>query len=173
MPQIQFPDNAADPREGLMANYASDFLEADVRLTRLVYDLPFTVREFEAARMRIALINGCRGCMAFRKGRDGSLPRESLPGEDFYEAIGDWRNSSLFSPRERLAIEFAERFAIDHRSLDGDTRFWTAMHANFTDSEILHLTLAVGHFIAFGRMLHVLELDNVCPMPVAAQSRAA
>ena len=92
------------------------------------------------------------------------LPAD-LPGDDFYEAIPNWRTATLFSDRERLAIEFAERFALDHLSLDHDDGFWKRMHDHFSDREIVELSLAIGHFIGVGRTIHVLGLDSACPVP--------
>ena len=65
-----------------------------------------------------------------------------------------------YSVQERLAIEYAEKFALDHRSLDDD--FFAGMRAEFTDAEIFELTVCIGDWIAFGRMTAVLDLDEAC-----------
>ncbi len=63
-----------------------------------------------------------------------------------------------YNEQERLAIEYAERFAYDHQRIDD--AFWTRMHAAFSDQEILDLTICIGSFIALGRTLVTLGIDH-------------
>src|SRR5262245_22842565 len=63
-------------------------------------------REFEAARYRVAESNRCVTCLNTRH-EDG--PVHGLD-EDFYAGIMKWSTNEGYSERERLAIEFAERF---------------------------------------------------------------
>ena len=72
-----------------------------------------------------------------------------------------------YSEAEQLAIEYAERFALDHRSLDD--AFFERLRTQFTDAEILDLTICVGEWLAFGRLTMVLDLDEAC----ATRPRAA
>ena len=74
------------------------------------------VREREAARWTIALINDCVVCQDTRP-RDS---RTSGVDEGFYGEVADWRTSEALSERERLAAEFAQRFALDHQAMDDD-----------------------------------------------------
>lgn len=71
------------------------------------------LREFEAARLRIAQINGCVFCLDWRTDRDGEKVEE-----DFAGAVTEWRTTKAFDDRTRLAAEYAERYALDHRNLD-------------------------------------------------------
>lgn len=50
------------------------------------------------------------------------------PDEAFVAAIPHWRTSSLFDERERLALEFAERFAQEPKVLAADEDFWARMN---------------------------------------------
>ena len=77
-----------------------------------------------------------------------------------YEHVGDWRTFAGYSDRERLAIEYAERFALDHRAID-DT-FFGRLRAAYTDAEILDLTVCIGAWIALGRTMSVLGIDSSC-----------
>lgn len=83
-------------------------------------------------------------------------------GEDLYAAVENWRQAEAFTDRERLAAEYAERFALDHTNLDDD--FWQRMKAAYADGEILELTMAIGTFIALGRTLAVLDVANECEL---------
>lgn len=67
-----------------------------------------------------------------------------------------------YSARERLAIEYAEKFALDHLSIDD--AFWARLREHFTDAEILDLTICTGSWLAFGRLTQVLKLDVSCDL---------
>ena len=64
------------------------------------------LREFEAARLRIAQLNGCLFCQDWRTERDG---QKVEPG--FEDAVTHWRTTDAFDDRTRLAAEYAERYA--------------------------------------------------------------
>ena len=116
------------------------------------------LREFEAARLRIAQINGCVFCLDWRTERDGEKVEES-----FAEAVEQWRTTDAFDDRTRLAAEFAERYAVDHHGIDQG--FWDRMSAHYTDGEIVELSMCLGSWLAFGRLNHVLGLDTACVLP--------
>lgn len=116
------------------------------------------LREFEAARLRIAQINGCVFCLDWRTERDGQKVEES-----FAAAVTDWRNSSALNERAQLAAEYAERYALDHHNLDED--FWSRMTAHYSQAEIVELSMCLGSWLAFGRLNHVLGIDAVCVLP--------
>jgi alkylhydroperoxidase family enzyme len=80
--------------------------------------------------------------------------------EEMYAHVAEYRERDEYSEREKLAIEFAERFALDHTNLDDD--FWRRLRAAYADEEILDLTICIGTFIALGRMLAVLGVDPAC-----------
>jgi len=119
-----------------------------------------SLREFEAARTRIAQVNHCLFCLDWRTERDGEKVDESL-----YDDVARWRDAGSLSDRERLAAEYAERFAADHLSLDADEDFWARMKAAYSDEEIIELSMCIGSWIAFGRLNHVLGIDAACQLP--------
>ena len=118
------------------------------------------LREFEAARTRIAQINHCQFCLDWRTERDGQRV-----DEDFYAEVAAWRTSPALSRRERLAAALAERFAVDHLTMDDDEAFWAELRDAFTDTELIELTLCIGSWVAFGRLNHVFGLDTSCVLP--------
>jgi len=63
-----------------------------------------------------------------------------------------------FSSRERAAINFAEKLAIDHHSINDD--FFKELQKEFSDAEILELGMMIGQYIGFGRLLKVLDLGK-------------
>lgn len=116
------------------------------------------LREFEAARLRIAQINGCLFCLDWRTERDGEKVEDS-----FADAVLAWRTTRDFDDRTRLAAEYAERYALDHHNLDDE--FWTRMSEAFSQQEIVELSMCIGSWLAFGRLNHVLGLDSTCVLP--------
>ena len=115
--------------------------------------LPVGVRE--AARIRIAQLNDCSVCLTFRA---DSVRAQGL-GEDLYGAVGSEDDDRAeLTEQERLAVEFAELFAIDHERIDD--AFMDRMKASFTDAEILDLTICVAAFLGLGRALHVLGITE-------------
>jgi AhpD family alkylhydroperoxidase len=120
--------------------------------------LPVRVRE--AARMRIAQLNDCPVCLAFR----AESVKEQGVTEDFYHHVGDHGTVDAFSRQEALAIEYAERFAIDHLGID-DALF-ARLAECFTDAEILDLTICLAAFLGLGRMLRSLGIDETSLLDV-------
>ncbi|MEU2255337.1 carboxymuconolactone decarboxylase family protein [Nocardia xishanensis] len=116
------------------------------------------LREFEAARLRIAQINGCVFCLDWRTERDGTKVEE-----EFADAVTEWRTTDAFDDRTRLAAEYAERYATDHHNLDDE--FWARMKAHYSQTEIVELSMSIGSWLAFGRLNHVLGLDTACVLP--------
>jgi alkylhydroperoxidase family enzyme len=174
------------PAAYVYERYAPKLTAASSGLSVTVYqETQLPIRIVEAARVRTAQINGCRTCKTWRAARDlppvldgsgGDVARsfvgraESLPDEEFYRAIERWRDSPVFDERERLALEFAERMGQAPHSFEGDEAFWERMHHQYSDDEIVDLTISIGSWIAAGRMMHVLEIDpEVCVLePIAA-----
>ena len=120
-------------------------------LSEAVYtNTRLALREREAARWTIALINDCVVCQDTRA-RDG----EAAGVDDgFYGQVADWRTADGLTDRERLAAEFAQRFALDHLAMDDD--FWTRLKAAYADDEIADLTMCCGMFLGLGRVLAVI-----------------
>ena len=117
-----------------------------------------TPRVREIARMVIALDNECEVCRNTRT-TDGDT--HGLD-EAFYDNVENWRTFAGYSETERLAAEFAERFARDHTDLREDDDFWARAHAVLTDEEITDLTLSCALWLGQGRALRVLDVGQAC-----------
>ena len=137
-----------------------------------------TLREFEAARSRTAEINGCLVCQAFRTATDVPAMygerasttvagRGPAPDERFYAEVSQWRTSTLFSDRERLAIEYAERIGIDPHGIAADEEFWARAKSLFSDAELVDLSFCIAAWLQ-GRVVHALGLDGSCALPPRA-----
>ena len=128
---------------------------AATRLVDAAYNksiLPPRVRE--AARLRIAQLNECTVCLAFRA---DSVKAQGLT-EDFYCQIGPSLDGADLSDQERLAVEYAERFAVDHLSIDD--AFMDRLRGAFTDAEIFDLTVCLSAFLGLGRTLRALGITE-------------
>jgi alkylhydroperoxidase family enzyme len=130
-----------------------------------------SLREFEAARVRIAQVNDCNVCLNWRTARDVTGRHDApddVPSEEFYAHIGSDPAWSGFSARERLAAEFAGRYALDH--LNMDDAFWAELHDAYSDEELVDLALCIGSHLAFGRLNRVFDIDGACRVPLPAGS---
>lgn len=156
--RIDIPEDK-DPLAYVWAEMVPEIGIAASTFSMKVYDASkLGLREFEAARLRIAQINGCIFCLDWRTERDGEKVEDG-----FDVAVTEWRTTDVFDDRTRLAAEYAERYAVDHHNLDDE--FWARMTAHYTQAEIVELSMAIGSWLAFGRLNHVLGLDSVCVLP--------
>jgi len=114
--------------------------------------------EREAARMRIAELNACAACATFR----APSVVDAGVDDDLYAHVSEWRTWPGYTERQRLAIEFAEGFATDHRAVD-DEQF-ARLRAAYADDEILDLTLCCAVFVGLGRTLEVLQITESCAL---------
>lgn len=133
---------------------ASEFSQAVYEHSTLELDT------FEAARLRMAQINGCLFCKDWRTERNGETV-----GDDFPAFVEDWAGTGgeQLSARARLAAEYAERFALDHHAIDD--AFWARLRAEFTDPELVELAMCLGSWLSFGRLNHIFGLDAACQLP--------
>lgn len=110
----------------------------------------------ELVRLRIATLNGCVLCRSARM-----VPAE-VSEEEAANGV-DHADTADFAPRERAAIAFAEKMALDHHNINDDDV--AAMRRHFTDAEFLELAMMTGQYIGFGRVLAMLQLEvAACPI---------
>jgi alkylhydroperoxidase family enzyme len=77
---------------------------------------------------------------------------------ELYEHVAEYRERDGYTEREKLAIEYAERFVVDHLALDD--AFFTRLRSAFADDEVLDLTICISTFLAVGRVLQVLKVEQ-------------
>jgi alkylhydroperoxidase family enzyme len=163
MPNVTVPDGQ-DPLIHVWTALAPKLTTAAAGYSSAVYEhSSLSLREFEAARITMARINECALCLDWRTARDvpsrGVSPDE-VP-ESFYAAV-EAGDASL-TERERLAAEFARRYATDHTRMDA--AFWARCHDAFRDDELVDLALCVGSWLALGRFNQVFDIDGACRVP--------
>lgn len=111
------------------------------------------LREREAARWTIALINECVVCQDTRA-KDADL---HAVDDGFYAEVASWVTSGALSEREKLAAEFAQRFALDHQAMDDE--FWTRLRGAYADDEVADLIICCGLFLGLGRAMAVVGVQ--------------
>ena len=75
--------------------------------------------------------------------------------EDKIQAIHD-DTSPLLSPRERAAVRFADKLAVDHHKVDEG--LWQEVRAHFSEAEVIELVAHTTLYIGFGRFNEIIGL---------------
>lgn len=130
-----------------------------LKFNRAVYTknrLPMRVREL--ARMVIALDNECVVCQNTRDSEGIAAGVD----EDLYDHAAEWRTWPGYSAQERIAAEFAKRFASDHTGLRDDADFWGRASEQFDDELMTDLALSCAMWLGMGRMLRTLDIGQAC-----------
>src|SRR6478752_3181088 len=118
--------------------------------------LPMRVREL--ARMVIALDNECVVCQNTRDSEGVAAGVD----EDLYDHAAEWRTWPGYSAQERIAAEFAERFARYHTKLRDDEGFWARCTEEFDDELLTDLALSCAMWLGMGRVLRTLDIGQSC-----------
>lgn len=91
--------------------------------------------------------------------------REGDDGEAKLTAVRAWRDSTLFTEAERVALEYAERMTITGQNVD-DALF-ARLQAHYSEPQIVELTAAVA-FENFRSKFNpplAIEAQGFCPLP--------
>jgi alkylhydroperoxidase family enzyme len=118
--------------------------------------LPLRVREL--ARIVIANSNECVVCQNTRDS-DGAAAGVD---EDLYDHASEWRTWPGYSPAERIAAEFAHRFATDHVALREDDAFWARAGEHFDADLLTDLAISCAMWLGMGRVLRTLDIGQSC-----------
>jgi alkylhydroperoxidase family enzyme len=81
--------------------------------------------------------------------------QQGLTEEKIAALDGD--TPEIFTPREQVALRFAELMAVDHHKVDD--AFFVELKRYFTDAEIVELGVSVALFLGLGRFTAVLGVD--------------
>jgi alkylhydroperoxidase family enzyme len=152
MARIEIPDGDG-PEVTRALTLVPHFVEAVNAYEKAVARSPLDRRLHELVRMRIAAINECVVCLNWRNPTWGA-------DEEQLAAVADYADSPLFTPTEKVALEYAERFATDSARIDDD--LLERLGGHLKPAEIVDLTLVLGKYLALGRFMQVLGLDQAC-----------
>ncbi len=67
------------------------------------------------------------------------------------------RPPTLLTPRERAAVRFAEKLAVDHQKVDD--ALWAEVRAQFSEAEVIELVAHTTLYIGFGRFNEIVGID--------------
>ena len=101
--------------------------------------------------------------------RDADGPAAGVD-DDLYQHALEWRTWSGFTEQERLAAEFAHRFATDHTDLRDDDAFWQRCREQFTDELLADLALSCAMWVGMGRMLRTLDIGQACQITLPSRA---
>lgn len=126
--------------------------------------LPMRTRE--VARMVIAHDNECAVCV---NTRDGDGPGAGVD-EELYRHALEWRTWPGYSEQERLAAEFAHRFATEHTVLRDEEDFWARCREYFSDELLADLALSCAMWLGMGRVLRTLDIGQSCKLTIPGRA---
>ena len=87
--------------------------------------------------------------------------------------LGNYRKSPVFSPRERLALELAERMTYTGKRVTDS--FFKRLKRRFSDEELVELAaiIALENFRSKFNPVFAVEAQGFCPLPVVKEAAAA
>ncbi|TMV63289.1 carboxymuconolactone decarboxylase family protein [Thioclava sp. BHET1] len=111
-------------------------------------------------KLRASQINGCAFCIQMHVAEaltDGETPLR-------LHMLPAWRESPLYSPRERAALAWAEALTRlpDTGAADAD---WATVEARFDADERAWLTLAIGAINLWNRVQAGLHVPHATSLP--------
>ena len=71
-------------------------------------------------------------------------------------AIDD-ESSDLVTGRERAALRFAEKLAVDHHKVDDS--LWAELRSHFSEAEVIELVAHTTLYIGLGRFNEIVGLE--------------
>jgi AhpD family alkylhydroperoxidase len=135
-PRLNNPFKAApDAIKAMMA------LEASIKASGLEHSL------LELVKLRASQINGCAFCIHMH----ATDARKQGESEMRLYMLNAWRESSLYSDRERAALAWTEALTLVAETGAPDTDY-DLVKAAFTESEQVNLTLLIGGINLWNRL---------------------
>ncbi|WP_139977045.1 MULTISPECIES: carboxymuconolactone decarboxylase family protein [Brucella/Ochrobactrum group] len=126
---------------------APKIMQAMIDLDKAVSEAGLEYSLYELVRIRASQINGCAYCIHMHT-RDARKAGET---EERLYLVAAWRESPLFTPRERAALAWTEALTLLAQTRAPDEDF-EALKAHFTDEEIVKLSMAITTINAWNRV---------------------
>ncbi|MBB5315539.1 carboxymuconolactone decarboxylase family protein [Tunturibacter empetritectus] len=101
----------------------------------------------ELVRLRASLMNGCEYCIRLHT----SELRKMNETAERIAGVEDWRNSEIYTKRERAALAWAEAVTNIQEGHAPDV-LYEAVRAEFTEVETVNLTLVITTINAWNRI---------------------
>ncbi len=101
----------------------------------------------ELVKIRASQINGCANCLHMHT-TDARAAGES---EERIYLLDAWRESSMYTSRERAALAWTEALTKVYETHAPDADY-KGLKPHFTDAEIVHLTVLIGAINTWNRI---------------------
>lgn len=124
-----------------------DALKALIALEAAVGKLGLEPALLELIKLRASQINGCAFCVDMHT----SDARKRGESERRLYAVSVWRETPFFTPRERAALGWTEAVTLLSQTHVPDDAY-AAMTAEFSEREVVDLTLAIATINSWNRM---------------------
>ena len=113
-------------------------------------------RLIELVRLRVAFHNQCRSCMAIRYSSAAGEVDENLVC-----SLDQPQEAADLTTLERVALDFADRFATDHLSIT-DERF-AKLREHLDEAQTMELLLHLALYVGMGRLAATLDMTEELP----------
>jgi alkylhydroperoxidase family enzyme len=161
--RMDLPDgDGLDVAKALML--APHFIDVVVGYEKAIAASPIDPRLHELVRYRVATINQCVTCLEFRR------PDSGLSDADL-EQVATFATSDAFTDLEKAALRFTELFVTDSTSISD--ALIRQLEAGYGTAGLTDLALVVGKYLAMGRFMQVLGLDQACAIDPARLAAVA
>jgi AhpD family alkylhydroperoxidase len=109
----------------------------------------------ELVKMRASQINGCAFCLHMHS----TDARKAGETEMRLYLLNAWRESSLYTPRERAALGWTDALTLIAQTGAPDAD-WDEVKAHFNEAEQVHLTLLIGAINSWNRFAIGLRMQH-------------
>jgi AhpD family alkylhydroperoxidase len=116
-------------------------------LEKAVQESGFDRKLLHLVKLRASQINGCAYCVDMHV----KEARHDGESEQRIHLISAWRESPLYSARERAALEWTEALTLLPQSR-ADDQFYDPLKEHFSDVEIVQLTVLIGMINVWNRL---------------------
>lgn len=126
---------------------APDALKAQLALSNYTRDCGLERSLLELVKIRASQINGCAFCLEMHT-REARTLGETEPR---LHLLAAWRESPLYTERERAALAWTEAITLvaDNHAPDA---VYEQARAQFSETELVQLTLAIGVINTWNRL---------------------
>lgn len=142
---------------------APQAFQAQLALSQFVDQCGLEPSLWELVKIRASQINGCGFCLEMHT-REARAAGETEPR---LHLLAAWRESPLYTARERAALAWTEAV-----TLVADTRVpddvYAEARAQFAEAELVNLTLAIGVINTWNRLNVSFRVVHPLPQPAAA-----
>jgi len=125
----------------------------------------------ELISMRASEINGCSWCLDYHS----KHLRQQGETEQRLYLLSGWRDAPVYTPRERIALEWTEALTLIAGHTIPDDLYQRARE-QFSETELANLTIAVGLINVWNRINVAFHTDlssvpKFAPAPATASSK--